>query len=96
VYAEYKKTKSDLFKNIIGGPGLSIISISLIGSQLHAYHPKPLFTSGNILFIGIFLPLHIFALKGKTEEKHRMFQILFLAYILFLFTYGIFLKRDVS
>jgi hypothetical protein len=96
VYTEYKKNKSGLFKNIIGGLGLSIISISLIGSQLHAYHPKPLFILGNILFIGIFLPLHIIALKGKTEEKHRIFQILILGYILILFTYGIFLKWDVS
>ena len=96
VYTEYKKNKSGLFKNIIGGLGLSIISISLIGSQLHAYHPKSLFTLGNILFIGIFLPLHIIALKGKTEEKNRIFQILILGYILILFTYGIFLKWDVS
>lgn len=96
VYTEYKKNKSSLFKNIIGGLGLSIISISLIGSQLHAYHPKPLFTLGNLLFIGIFLPLQIIALKGKTEAKNRIFQILILGYILILFTYGIFLKWDVS
>jgi hypothetical protein len=96
VYTEYKKNRSGLFKNIIGGLGLSIISISLIGSQLHAYHPKPLFTLGNILFIGIFLPLQIIALKGRTEEKNRIFQILILGYILILFIYGIFLKWDVS
>ncbi len=96
VYTEYKENKSGLFKNIIGGLGLSIISISLIGSQLHAYHPKPLFTLGNILFIGIFLPLHIMALKGKSEDKNRIFLILILGYILILFTYGIFLKWDVS
>jgi len=96
LYTEYKKNKRGLFKNIIGGLGLSIISISLIGFQLHAYHPKPLFAFGNILFILVFLPLHITALKGKTEEKNRIFQILILGYILILFTYGIFLKWDVS
>jgi len=96
VYTEYKKNKSGLFKNIIGGLGLSIISISLIGSQLHAYHPKPLFTIGNVLFIGIFLPLHIIALKGNSEEKNRIFRILILGYILILFIYGIILKWDVS
>ncbi len=96
VYTEYKKNNSGLFKNIIGGLGLSIISISLIGSQLSAYHPKSLFILGNIFFIGIFLPLHIRALKGKGEEKNRIFLILILGYILILFTYGIFLKWDVS
>lgn len=96
LYTEYQKNKNGLFKNIIGGLGLSIISLSLIGSQLHAYHPKSLFTLGNILLILIFLPLHISSLKGNPEEKNNIFQILILGYILILFTYGIFLKWDVS
>jgi len=96
LYTDYQKNRTGLFKNIIGGLGLGIISISLIGFQLHAYHPKPLFTLGNILFILIFLPLHITSLKGKPEEKNHIFQILILGYILILFIYGIFLKWDVS
>ena len=93
---EYRKRKTGLFKNIIGGLGLSIISISLIGFQLKAYHFKTMFLIGNMLFILIFLPWHIISIKDKNEEIHSMFQILILGYILILFTYGIFLKWDVS
>jgi len=96
LYSEYQKNKNGLFKNIIGGLGLSIISISLIGFQLHDYSPKELFPIGNILFILIFLPWHIISIKDKNEEINNIFQILILGYILILFTYGIFLKWDVS
>lgn len=96
LYEEYRKNKNGLFKNIIGGLGLSIISISLIGSQLKAYHPKTLFIIGNIIFILIFLPWHIKSMKDKDEKINNIFQILILGYILILFTYGIFLKWDVS
>lgn len=96
LYVEYRKNKNGLFKNIIGGLSLSIISISLIGSQLTAYSPKPLFIIGNILFILIFLPWHIISMKDKNENINNMFLILILGYILILFTYGIFLEWDVS
>ena len=75
---------------------MSIISISLIGFQLKAYHFKTIFIIGNVLFILIFLPWHIISIKDKNEEIHSIFQILILGYILILFTYGIFLKWDVS
>jgi len=96
LYVEYKKNKNGLFKNIIGGLGLSIISISLIGFQLHAHYHRILFITGNILFILIFLPWHIISIKDKNEKINNIFQILILGYILILFTYGIFLKWDVS
>lgn len=94
--AEFRNSKTGFIKNFIGGLGLSIISISLIGFQLKAYHFKTMFLIGNVLFILIFLPWHIFSRKDKTEEIHSMFQVLILGYILILFTYGIFLKWDVS
>jgi hypothetical protein len=96
LYVEYKKNKNGLFKNIIGGLGLSIISISLIGFQLHVHYHRILFITGNILFILIFLPWHIISIKDKNEKINNIFQILILGYILILFTYGIFLKWDVS
>jgi hypothetical protein len=96
VYVEYKKNKYGLFKNIVGGLGLSIIAISLIKTQLQGYHAKSLFMIGNALFILVFLPLHIIAIKDRSEEIHNIFQILIIGYIMILFTYGIFLKWDVS
>jgi hypothetical protein len=96
IYTDYKINKKGLFKNIIGGLGLGIVSISLIGSQLHSYNPKTLFWIGNALFILIFLPWHIRSLKEKYDETHSIFLILILGYILILFIYGIFLKWDVS
>jgi len=96
VYVEYKKNKYGLFKNIVGGLGISIIAISLIKTQLQGYHAKPLFMIGNALFILVFLPLHIIAIKDRSEEIHNIFQILIIGYIMILFTYGIFLKWDVS
>ena len=96
IYTDYKNNKKELFKNMIGGLGLGIVSIGFIGSQLHAYHPKTLFWIGNALFILIFLPWHIRSLKEKHHEIHSVFLILILGYILILFIYGIFLKWDVS
>ncbi len=93
---ECRKSKTGLFKNIIGGLSLCIISISLIGFQLKAYHFKTIFIIGNILFILIFLPWHIVSIKDKSKEIHSIFQILIVGYILILFSYGIFLKWDVS
>jgi len=96
IYTDYKNNKKGLLKNIIGGLGLGIVSISLIGSQLHAYHPKTLFWIGNVLFILIFLPWHIRSIKEKREDVHSIFLFLILGYILILFIYGVFLKWDVS
>jgi hypothetical protein len=109
IYTDYKNNKKGLFKNIIGGLGLSIISLSLIGAQLYDYYSshdatfiipiipyKKLFIIGNILFVLIFLPWHIRSLKEKHDEIHSVFLILIFGYILILFIYGIFLKWDVS
>jgi len=97
IYVNYRDGKDSLIKNIVAGLGLSIISFSLIGYQLHSPYHHHLFIIGNILFVLIYLPWHLLSsLKKEPKEFHYTFQILIIGYILILFVYGIFIEWPVT
>ena len=96
VYINSKENKHELFKNIVAGSGLSIISISLYGFIMHWPLHKELFVIGNILIFLIYLPLHTFSHNKRNMSFDLIFQTLIVAYILILFVFGIFLKWPVT
>lgn len=96
IFTNFKENKNDLWKNLMAGLGLSIISISLFGFLMHWPLHEKLFIIGNIIFFLIYLPWHIFPHHKKQISFDFMFQTLIIVYILVLFVFGIFLKWPVT
>ncbi len=90
IYINYLSDKKSLLCNIVGGIGLALIPISLLGLDFHFPYHKTLFQIGNIIFILIYLPLRIRLSKKENRELDYTFQTLIIAYVLFIFIYGIF------
>lgn len=94
IWYNYKVYNASILKNLIGGLGLALISISLYGYQIKAAHHHTLFIIGNVLFVIIYLPVNLFLSERKEpeEELHNTFRTLIIGYVLILFIYGVFLE----
>lgn len=96
IYVNYSYDKKSLLLNAIGGIGLALIPISLLGLDYQIPYHKTLFQFGNIIFVLIYLPLHIRLSKKKNMELDYTFQTLIIAYVLFIFIYGIYKKLPIT
>lgn len=96
IYVNYSYDNQSLLLNIIGGIGLAIIPISLLGLDFHFSYHKTLFQLGNILFVLIYLPLYIRLSKKRNKELDYTFQTLIIAYVLFIFVYGIYKRLPLT
>lgn len=90
IFTNYRSDTENVSLNIIGGIGLAIIPISLLGMDFHFPFHKSMFQLGNIIIILVYLPLRIRLAKKENKELDYIFQTLIIAYILFIFVYGVF------
>ena len=96
IYTQYLENKKRLIKNIIGGIGLALITMSLIALDYHLPLSKVSFQIANILLILFFLPLHIRMTKKENKRLDYTFQTLIIAYILVIIIYLVFWRSPVT
>ncbi len=96
IYVNYLDNKKSLFKNIVGGLGLALIPIGLVGMDFYLPFSEFLFQIGNILFILIYLPIHIRESRKENIDLNYTFQTLIIVYILVIFIYLVFWRSPVT
>ena len=75
----------------MGGVGVGLISLGLIGYQMHTYLHHIIFAIGNILVILIYLPWHIKSISDKPSKFNQLFLSIIIVYVILLLINGIFL-----
>lgn len=86
----------ELVKNVIGGIGLSLLSLALVFNQHRINFWKELLSIGNVLFILGYVPLQIRDLKNEGKDVDSFIRTLIVCYLFIVFIYFIFWREPVT
>jgi hypothetical protein len=99
-YQKSRKEKANFLMNLAGSLGLFLVPISFFLKIQHWPYQEVSFVLGNVLIFLVYFPLYVFnkseLLNNKTKYLQDSFNILIIAYILFLLIYGIIAKWPIT
>lgn len=99
-YHKSRKEKANFFMNGAGSLGLFLIAISFFLKIQHWPFQDVSFIAGHIFIFLVYFPLYAFnkseLVQNKIKYLQDSFNILIIAYLLFLFIYGIIAKWPIT